>query len=141
MSNTFDTTLAGVLARLRAAPAIRVAPSKAPASVQRSHLIPTAGDAVHVLDGSDAPSSKRCEREGAFTIRLVVRSDLGPAAVGALKVEVMRRLNPEVAPYPDGVVLSPGKITPDTEIADTDATRVDMAFTFCYAAREWTLGE
>jgi hypothetical protein len=112
-------------------------------SIARSHLIPRTREAcpaVFVVDGPDGPSG-RCQRTGNFTIALLVRSDLGPAAAAVLKGEVVRRLSPAAGGYPNGVELSLGRIRVDTELADTDATRVDIELSFCYAAPEWTLGE
>lgn len=138
MPSGYETILADVvLARMTAEPKIVTDMSQ----VRRAHrtLIPELDSfSVHVVDGPDMPSKgKACEREGMFTISLFARSDLGPTVLDQLKRDVMRRLAP---PWPDDIVLMPGRINPFMEIANKDAIRLDMAFDLCYpTGGEWSL--
>jgi len=81
------------------------------------------------------------QREAEFTVSLFVRSDAGESAADPLRIEVMRRLNPETAPYAAGVRVTPVEISADEEIADADAIRIDMHFDFAYPAGDWKLTE
>lgn len=132
----YELALSAVDARLKAQP------SPWSREYKRSHLTDVPKDrtpACHLVDGEDKPTN-RCQRDASFKVSLFVRSDAPAAIVDDLKVEVMRRLNPETAAYPPGVSIKPGRIATDTEIADLDATRVDMDFSLCYDAAEWSLG-
>jgi hypothetical protein len=97
--------------------------------------------AIHVIDGTEEPkSTKACiERAQVFTVAVFVRDDAGYAAADPLKLEVMRRLNPQTQAWQAGVDIVPGRIAPNTEIADLDALRLDMEFTFRYATGLWAL--
>lgn len=148
MASGYETILADVvLARMTAAPNI-VRDMK---EVRRAHrtLIPKCAKdayAVHVVDGYDQPQKDGkgnvCSgwREGGFTISLFARDDLGPTVLDPLKVEVVRRLNPYTEPHPVGITIDPLRITIQTQIADGDASRVDLNFEFCYPVQsEWSL--
>lgn len=127
-----------VLARLEGSPALD-------ATVKRSHRTTvTREDApmIHLVDGDDVPedSDGDCDkaRTKHFTVSVFVRSDTGASAADALVLAVNDRLNPADA-YGDGVRLRQGPITPDEEIADEDAVRIDMKFRFLYNAPGWNL--
>jgi len=136
----YETVLASILGRLTAAPKTWAD------DIRRAHLTAppkSAGRVVHLIDGEDAPDKgarRDCtQRDGAFSLALFVRSDLGVSAADPMKIEVMRRLAPDSAPYPDGVAVKPGRVVPSANLADNDAIRIDMDFTFCYPATDWTL--
>jgi hypothetical protein len=139
----YETVMAAILGRLKAAPANW---GLGVVDVRRAHLtaVPKAGaPAVHLIDGADAPKSKqtsRClQRDMDFTVALFVRSDAGPGAADGLRTEAYRRLSPDTASYAEGTTVTPGRITVAPDIADGDAIRVDLDFTACYAAGDWTL--
>ena len=142
----YESVMAAILGRLDAAPknwGLNVQ------DVRRAHrtAVPRAGvPAVHLIGGADAPAREHrtalCQqREADFTVSLFVRSDAGESAADALRVEAMRRLSPDTAPYAAGVRVTPGAIATDEEIADADAIRVDMQFAFAYPASDWKLAE
>lgn len=140
MATGYEQIMVEVLARMKAAPLM----VQKAGNIRRSHrtAVPREdGDSVHVIDGNDdQKKGSACQREGEFTISIVKRTDLGPEAVDPLKREVMRRLNPILNPWPDGVVLEPRGVRPDTEIADADANHVEMEFYVCYpVVDEWSL--
>ena len=144
MSSGYETVMAAVLARLQAAPANW---GLGVVDVRRAHLttVPRKGAAaVHLIDGDDQPHAKQAalciQRDMGFTLALFVRSDSGPSAADPLRIEAMRRLSPDTAPYADGILLAPGRIRVDAELADADAIRVEMEFAASYPATEWTLG-
>lgn len=139
--------MAAGLARLKAAPALAVGNAKA--DIRRAHrtTVPRAGaPAIHWIDGVDEPArdgaATECTRlrRKYFTVSVFGRSDLGVSAIDALVDAVNNRLNPFTTGYGDGVMLYQRGIAPETEIADTDATRVDMEFWFEYLAPDaWSL--
>jgi hypothetical protein len=144
MSSGYETIMAAVLSRLQAAPtnwgALGVK------DVRRAHLtmVPRSGvPAVHLVEGTDEPRRKeasRCiQRDMAFSLALFVRSDEGPAAADALKLEAYRRVSPDTTAYAAGIVVKPGRISVNPELADADSIRIDMEFTASYPATEWTL--
>lgn len=129
-----------VLARLRAAPTFGVALT----SIRRDHRTTIPRDsapAIHVIDGDEALKTRKtcATREQAFMVVLFLRSDAGFADADPLKLEVMRRLNPATQAWAAGVLIEPGDIRSVTEIADADALRVEMDFTFSYTTGLWTL--
>jgi hypothetical protein len=99
---------------------------------------------IHLVDGYDEPrkGTTRCGmRDASFTVSLFIRSADGPQAADPHKIEVIRRLSPNTTAYAAGCVY-PGRITVDPDqIADVDAIRVDLEFTFDYPAAEWSLSE
>lgn len=128
-------------ARLIAAPAWAVPV----ASIKRAHRtnVTRAGaPAVHVIEGLAKPTqNKRCDWqwEMAGFIAVFVRDDLGLTAADDLVAEIVQRINPEIAPpYSNGVLLELAAIEPETEIADEDATRVDLVLQVKYGTRRWT---
>ena len=142
MSSIYELTLSEALQRLLASPSLVPNPSR----VRRDHrtaLPKDDAEAVYVIDGIDKPiSGKRCEREATFRVAIIVRGDSPYERLDELKVEIVRRLSPSTASYESAVALDPpGPISVDSQIADADATRIDIEMRFCYAAPEWTLGE
>lgn len=145
MSSIAETCMENVLARLQAAPRFG---GVALASIRRSHRTAISRDkapAIHVIDDDEVPDPVKVGKgcavpwEKGFTVSLFLRDDEGYPAADPLKLEVMSRLDPETAPWPAGVVLAYGKIAYQTEIADGDAVRVDMRFTFKFQAASWQL--
>lgn len=141
MSSIGENLMLAVEGRLTGSPAIA-------ATLKRAHRTPVtkaAAPTVHLIDGADTPkAAKNCrtDREKEFTVSVFVRSDAGAAAADPLVVEVNARLDPEseaYAAYPHDATLTQGPVTPDEEIADGDATRIDMRFTFRYQASGWAL--
>lgn len=141
--------MSAVLARLKAAPTNW---GLGVQDVRRAHrtAVPKAGaPAVHLVGGRDEParehSKSLCRRRNAeFTVALFVRNDAGESAADPLRIEAMRRLNPEttgLAAYPSGALVRPAEIDPDEEIADGDAIRIDMRFEFSYPATDWKLSQ
>jgi hypothetical protein len=120
-------------------------PTRVATQVKRAHLtlLPKEkGDTVHLIDGDDVPASgggARCgKRRMHFITSIFVRSDVAGAA-DSYKIAIAARFK-ETA-WPAGARLDPpGKITINTEIADDDATRVDMEWIATYATDgEWSL--
>lgn len=140
--SVYDDTLDVVMERLGGSPAIT-------GDLRRSHLVPTVPEncpATYVVDGHDTPGADkgdcRTERTGEFTVTGFFRGDDVKAAVATWKQGVMERLDPlaEGSPtYPATVDLKPGRITPRTEEADADATRIEMEFSFDYFAKRFSL--
>lgn len=110
-------------------------PSAVATRVRRAHktvVPPEIGDTVHLIDGDDAPvANTKCgDRVANFSTSLFWRSDGGPVEIDTLKIAVNDRLC--AAAWPENVVVTPGRITIDDEIADTDVTRVDMEWSAAY---------
>lgn len=144
MSTVANDLLVQVVGRLRAAPAIIDGEGNAVLNIRRDHRTVVTRDqspAIYILDGPEKQLiGKSCiTREQTFSVMLFVRSDSGFAAADSLKLEVMRRLDPNTQQWADGVDIVPGNITPDAEIADQDALRVEMEFAFRYTTGVWTL--
>ena len=73
-----------------------------------------------------------------FTVAVFVRDDAGYAAADPIKIAVMTALDPATA-YPGSADLVRGLIRSEQEIADGDALRVDMEFTFKFRTPAWGL--
>lgn len=134
MPSGIERIMDEVLFRMRAAPAL------VKGDIKRAHRTPVTlanSDAIHIIDGNDAPLKNKCEREADFTVRIIARSDAGASAADPLKVAVYARL---AASWPTNITVVPGRISVVTEIADQDVTAVDMEFTTSYPAGEWSLG-
>lgn len=148
MPSGYETIMVAVLTRLKAPgtgwPAAADVRRAHRTDVPRSTSSPAALQRVHLIDGTDEPrkGTALCGmRDATFTVSLFIRSADGPQAADPHKVEVMRRLSPNTSAYTTGCVY-PGRITVDPEqIADVDAIRVDLEFTFDYPATEWSLTE
>lgn len=140
----YEATLAVVMERLGMSPALDVQTLK---RVHLTPVVPEAADALYVVGGSDAPTEaedRGCvqRRRAEFDAVLYLRDDDPVTKAANLKQAVLARLDPndELLPaYPNGVVLRCGAIRPDTEIADGDATRIVMEFSFVYNAAPWSL--
>lgn len=140
----YESIMVAILGRLKAAPTNW---GLGVADVRRAHrtAVPKSGTpAVHLVDGVDEPRKgetlRDCvTRDGAFITRLFLRNDLGPSVADPFKVETMRRMSAETAPYADGVVVTPGRISVNDEVADTDSIVVDMEFSASYRTTRWTL--
>jgi hypothetical protein len=73
-------------------------------------------------------------------IAVFVRDDIGSTAADPFVIEVVNRINPEIpTPYSSGVRLEVGSIEPDTEIADEDASRVNIQLLVKFGTKRWTL--
>ena len=144
MSSIAETLMQAVLARLQGSP-----PVIANANIRRQHrtvVTRAEAPAVHLIDGTDTPTPAkndcRTDRSKAFTVSIFVRDDAGYEAADPIMVEINARLDPGAADYTAygaGIALRQGRITVEQEIADGDALRVDMEFTFEYRTAGWTL--
>src|SRR6185369_9414490 len=115
-------------------------------TIKRTHRTPVTREdapAIHWVDGDDKPIGKENDcsrtRRKDFTVALFVRGDDASTEIDELIESINERLNPDT-PYGDGITLHQGAIQPETEIADTDATQVNMAYWFEYEAKPgWSL--
>ena len=109
--------------------------------VRRSHrtaILREQAPGAHLIDGEDRPQQgKPCgARQGEFTVSIFVRDD-DAGAGDEYKVELYRRM---AEPWAPGIVVRPGRIFVDTELADEDAARIDCQFFVQYATGgEWEL--
>lgn len=136
MASIAETLMCEVLARLEAIAVTRV---------RRDHrtVLPLeSAPSIHLIDGAETPqpSKNDCyvKVELTFTVAIFVRNDAGYAAADPLKIAVMAVLD-SATPYTHSPSLLRGRITSVQEIADNDALRVDMEFTFKYQAPLWGL--
>lgn len=151
MASKAEDLMLEVLSRLRELPVIPNVPIAANANegpIRRAHrtLVPReTAPAVHLIDGRElpGPSKNDCDRddEYAFTISIFVRSDAGYSAIDPIKLRVMEALasgTPATA-YPHSGRLSQDALSYDQEVADEDALRLDMQFTFKFKVGAWGL--
>lgn len=141
MASIAELLMQEVFARLTGSPALLEN-----GNVRRSHrttVTRALAPAVHLIDGADEPkdanSDCRTERTKDFTVRVHGRDDEGVKALDSIVVEINSRLDGNTDAYPHGAVLKQRGIVPDEEIADADALRVDMGFTFEYQTAGWPL--
>lgn len=142
MSTVYDDALDIVVARLSGSPALT-------ANVRRTHRVTVPredSDALYVVEDDDKPGKSHgdctTEHESGFVVRVLIRMDDYVDRAAELKEGVMQRLNPTAAgmpAYPTGVVIEPRAIRMDTESADQDVTRIDMAFWLKYQSAYWSL--
>lgn len=142
MTSIAETAWAEMFTRLTAT----TFPGVALASIRRkrrTNVTRENAPAIHLIEGQakmneDKSCDWRWEMDG--TIAVFVRDDNGLAAADPFLVEVVARINPEIAPaYSNQVRLELLRIGPNTEVADEDATRVDLDFRFKWGAKRWTL--
>lgn len=139
MPSIAEDVMRAVLARLEGIPSN--------GNLRRAHrttIVRDKAPAIRLVDGVDTPqpakNTCRTDRTKAFTVTLFGRDDAGVAMLDDTIVAVNARLNPmQGTPYPGGAVLRQLRITPDEEIADGDAIRVDMDFEFDYETPGWAL--
>lgn len=123
-------------------------PSQVADQVRRAHktAIPRelggvdAAVAVHLVDGGDDPvSGSKCgDRECSFMTSIFVRSDDGVAAADGYRSEIFARFHTAV--WPENVVVKPGRISMEEEVADEDAIRVDVEWSAFYRTGSiWSL--
>lgn len=138
--------MTGAEAILQAALLALQSPSPVAMKIKRSHRTPSKredGNTVWLIDGDDVAGTgagAKCgKRRVQFTTSHFVRDDEGASAADSLRIDICARF--EAAPWPSGVVVDPpGKITVETEIADEDATRVDIEWYATYQTKsEWSL--
>jgi hypothetical protein len=121
--------------------------------IQRKHRTRVTREnapAIHLIEGMAKPTKTvacdwQWEMDG--TVALFVRDDNGLQAADPLLIEAIKRINPETGtPYPGKAELLLLRIGPGrggdeyTEIADEDATRVDIDLRFKFSTPRWTLG-
>lgn len=146
MPSIAETVLSLAFARLTAT----AFPGVAAANVRRVHRTIVDREhapAVHQVDGPDRPRREAYQngcsitRHVHWTVSIFTRGDADShAQADAIALEVMARLAPEVGVWPIvGVVVEPLEITHDTDIADTDATRMDLDFVARFRTPEWEL--
>jgi hypothetical protein len=142
MASGQEEIIQAALLALQASPAL--VPQRD--SIRRAHRTAIPRDkmpAIHLIDGDDemgAGGGRKCgKRRAGFTTSIFVRTD---AAGGAdrYKILVCERFKAAIWPHPSVMIEPPGRITIDTEIADLDATRVDIDWYATYETRgEWSL--
>lgn len=146
MASIAETVLALAFARLTATPF----PGVLAANVRRVHRTPVDREhapAVHHVDGANTPRRETgkngCSiaRVVHWTVSIYTRGDADShTQADTIALEVMARLAPEAGVWPiAGVVIEPMDITHDTDIADTDATRMDLEFVARFKTPEWEL--
>lgn len=141
MASKAEDLMLEVLSRLKALPVIENTDW-----IKRAHRTFNPREkspAVHLIDGRELPkdSKNACDRddEYAFTVSIFVRSDAGYSAIDPIKLRVMEALNPATAYPHSGGRLSQDALSFDQEVADEDALRLDMQFTFKFKVGAWGL--
>ena len=116
------------------------------ANIKRYHRTKVTRDtapAIHVVEGLALPGAdKGCSWKWKMDgrIEVYVRDDTALSAADAILAEIVRRINPEVGTvYSNDVRLTLERIEPDTEIADLDATKVDISILIAFSTQRWTL--
>lgn len=139
MSTGYETILAEVEDRLTS-PSDFMSGSY---GTRRGHRVPIPleqAPGAHIVGGDDRrKKGSQCgEREAEFSVSIYTRNDQGSAAADPYIIELYARL---AAPgWPTGVVVTPGDISRETEIADNDAARTDCSFAVSYStASLWSL--
>lgn len=146
MASIAETVRAAAFARLTAT----AFPGVIAANVRRTHLTPVDREhapAVHFVDGPErtrgAFRRNGCSvaREVYFSVFVYTRGDSNShTQADTIALEVMERLAPEVSVWPPtGVVLEPKDISHETEVTDSDATRMEMEFCALFYTPEWQL--
>lgn len=138
MSTIAETLMVAGFARIDSSPALCD-------NVRRTHRVHVTREeapAIYWIDGKDEPTGKLSEcsrtRRKHFTVSVFGRDDDGVTPFDSLVEAVNDRLM--ATPFDSGITCHQGAIEPDTEIADTDASRIDMAYWFEYeAAPGWSL--
>lgn len=136
--------LAAVVARLRATPALIAKSAERIRIAHRSPVTREESPAIHVVPQSDElVDDKSCNRRRLrFTVAVLARDDGGIETIDELLVQVMARLKPgrgDAIPYPAGVVLKPGVIRFDEEVADADIALAEFSFEATYSTADWSL--
>ena len=132
----YETILGVALAALQS-------PTPVADQVRRAHKTPIPreldgvdmGVAVRLIDGTDAPvAGSNCgDRECSFTTSIFVRGDDGVALADPYRIAIFARF--EAAAWPDNVSVASGRISVDEDLADEDASRVDIEWSAKYSAR------
>lgn len=145
MASIAETFWEEILARIAAAPTFGVEA----ASIRRRHRTAVTrqdAPAIHVIEGKavrkggDRSCNWEWEMDGAVAV--FVRDDLGLEAADPFVAEVVARINPEIGtPYSNGVRLEIVAIEPETEIADEDATRIDIVLAIKFGTKRWAIEE
>jgi hypothetical protein len=150
MSSIAEALKLEMLARLQAAPEMYDAdPPVLVTEIRRSHLTAVDRDrapAIYLRAGDmerlDLERTCPWKWSMAWRVSVYVRSDEADAAADPLVVEVVRRLNPTLGtPYTNGVDLRLHRIEVETEVADTDAQRVDVVGIARFQTVDWALDE
>ena len=145
MSSVAEQIMAEVFARLTSVtPAPLIEDMTQIRRYHRTKVTREDGPAVHLIDGRDAPDgdfqkNATCSTGRTLEFRVVVfvRGDAGISTADPTKLEVHRRIK---APgYPPGVLISEPVIEPETEMADQDATRLNMDYKAKYTASNGAL--
>lgn len=144
MAGIAETFWAELWARLVADPEFGV-PVERIRREHRTAVTRADSPAVQVIEGVARPTeAKRCDWQWEMggSIAIFVRDDVGLRAADPLVAEIVRRINPEIGtPYSNGVRLELAAIEPETEIADEDATRVDLVLQVKFGTKRWTTDE
>ncbi len=144
MTSIAETFKAEVLARLQAS----AYPLGGPLfdQIKRSHLTNVKRDdapAIHLRFPRARPvSDTSCAWQWTqdVTVSVYTRGDAGDLLADPIVVESVKRLNPLIgAGYANSVVVELQSIEADTEVADEDATRVDIKLTAGFITGAWTL--
>jgi hypothetical protein len=138
MATGYETILAEVERRLT------VPKDFVPGSygTRRGHLTVMPREAApgaHIVGGDDKPATKNnCGKRSAnFTVAIYTRNNDGSKTADPYLIELYARM---AAAFPVGVSVTPGAISRETEIADSDAARTDCTFDVTYrTGNEWSL--
>lgn len=140
MTSGYETVMALLLAGLKASPPL--VPNVG--NIRRAHRTAVPKEkapAIHLIDDDDTrDKGDKCgNHEARFTISVFVRSDDGASPADPYKRSAVARVRSTA--LPNGCKVNPPtRVRIDTETADTDASRVDIDFTFTYATGDpWSL--
>lgn len=146
MSSIQLDVMDAILARLRADPPL--IPGDLTEKIRRDHRTAVTQELaprIHLViveDEPGKPSGDCVRRTVRFDIMLYVRNDLGAEILDPIAVAVLKRLKSRqtgFTVYPHNAMVVPGRIRYDPEVADQDALRATMSFTFGYDTDEWSL--
>lgn len=139
MASIAETFWVELYERIVASPPFGIALS----SIKREHRTNVTrqnSPAIHVIEGDENPDGKQNSCDWTWkmdgTIAVLLRDDSGLAAADEFVTEILKRINPDTA-YSNGVRLELKSIGPNTEIADEDATRVDIEIRMSFVTAAW----
>lgn len=148
MASIAQVLMRQVLARLRADPPVIEDVGR----IRREHRTTLRREdtpAVYVADGDNLPddppkNEDHCPigRAQQFIVSIFVRDDKASEIADPILLAIFARLDPlatGMSAYSNNARLRPGPIRLESQIADGDALRIDVEFTFSYGAQQWAL--
>lgn len=145
MASIAETFWGELLARLTATPGMGI-PVVAIKRDHRTVVTRQNSPAVHLIEGeAKLTETKACDWTWKMdaTIRVFVRDDLGLAAADPYVCAIVARVSPEAgapfAAYSNGVRVELVSIAPETEIADEDATAVNVELAISFGTGRWAV--